>query len=59
MSEEARGYLAEPAGSAAAGVLVVPDPGQAEALADAMDRPAARAADRSGCSAGPWAACTP
>jgi carboxymethylenebutenolidase len=79
MTEEAWGYLAEPAGAAAAGVLVVhdwygllphvraacdelaaagllaaapdlyggrtaADPGQAEALADAMDRPAAQAA---------------
>jgi carboxymethylenebutenolidase len=79
MTEEPWGYLAEPAGAAAAGVLVVhdwygllphvraacdelaaagllaaapdlyggrtaADPGQAEALADAMDRPAAQAA---------------
>ena len=79
MTEEAWGYLAEPAGAAAAGVLVVhdwygllphvgaacdelaaagllaaapdlyggrtaADPDQAEALADAMDRPAAQAA---------------
>jgi carboxymethylenebutenolidase len=78
MSENAAGYLAEPAGPAAAGVLVVhdwygllphvraacddlagaglvalapdlyggrtaADPGQAEALAESMDRPAARA----------------
>ena len=79
MTEEAWGYLAEPAGAAAAGVLVVhdwygllphvraacdelaaaglvaaapdlyggrtaADPEQAEALAEAMDRPAAQAA---------------